>query len=262
CYDYCKLKGSYKYYGLQYGRECWCGVAGADYDGLGDLPQDSCRDSCPGVPEEDCGGRNAMQVFEYSSEEPTPTPAAGECYADVPLDRILADKNTVRDITIEGCKYLCEEDPSNACHGLQYGVECWCRPASSDISRHGESDRCTMRCGGVDEEICGGNNAMNVYSIAPIVDGELGCYADVPSDRILGDKTRDSAMTPARCKEVCEADPANAFYGVQFANECWCGPASSDYTRHGESDQCTMKCAGDDGLICGGHNAMSMYTLG
>lgn len=43
--------------------------------------------------------------------------------------------------------------------------------------------------------------------------------------------------------------------------QCWCGPASSDYTKHGESDQCKMACAGDDKFICGGNDAMNMYTL-
>ncbi|CAN0025635.1 unnamed protein product, partial [Sphacelaria rigidula] len=66
CYDYCKRKGSYMYYGLQYGSECWCGVAGTDYDGLGALPQDSCRQSCSGIPGKDCGGRNAMQVSDHT----------------------------------------------------------------------------------------------------------------------------------------------------------------------------------------------------
>ncbi|CAM9589195.1 unnamed protein product, partial [Sphacelaria rigidula] len=62
CFDFCNTKGTYQYFGLQYGSECWCGVSGADYAGLGSLPQSSCTKPCTGSPEEDCGGSNALQV--------------------------------------------------------------------------------------------------------------------------------------------------------------------------------------------------------
>lgn len=40
--------------------------------------------------------------------------------------------------------------------------------------------------------------------------------------------------------------------------QCWCGDASTDYAKHGDTT-CTYLCAGDSSEICGGKNAMSVY---
>ncbi|CAM9115389.1 unnamed protein product, partial [Sphacelaria rigidula] len=181
---------------------------GADYAGLGSLPQSSCTKACTGSPAEDCGGSNAIQVFEYTTggSGPTPTPPPmeppsgdGVCYADKQNARILPDaNNNVGGLTIASCKTICEADPTNAFYGVQYSKECWCGPDSSDISQHGLSAACTMPCSGNANEICGGSNAMNIYNMdspppSPgpsntFIDGD--CYADVQVDRIFPQSTK------------------------------------------------------------------------
>lgn len=59
------------------------------------------------------------------------------------------------------------------------------------------------------------------------------------------------------CKTLCED---YAFYGLEFANECFCGLKSEDYTVLGVSTSCDMQCTGDKSAICGGRNAMSVFT--
>lgn len=66
-----------------------------------------------------------------------------------------------------------------------------------------------MACGGASEEICGGSNAMSVYSNgggagptpAPIGgEGgvtELGCFVDVKNERIMVLGEASSSMTTA-----------------------------------------------------------------
>ncbi|CAM9842998.1 unnamed protein product, partial [Sphacelaria rigidula] len=165
---------------------------------------------------------------------------------------------------------------------------CWCGPGTSDFSQHGLSTACTMLCSGDADEICGGGNAMNVYRIGnnksfpptpgptptssptptpgPLHTPHPGggdCYADALNDRILPQSAKGIPdMTPESCKALCEADATHTYYGVQYGNECWCGPASSDIDKHGPSTACNKVCSGDANLICGGGNAMNIYRIG
>ncbi|CAN0266624.1 unnamed protein product, partial [Ectocarpus sp. 12 AP-2014] len=45
-----------------------------------------------------------------------------------------------------------------------------------------------------------------------------------------------------------------------MTTECWCGPAGTDYEKHGESTECTYECPGSPNETCGGFNAASVYA--
>ena len=51
------------FYGVQYGRECWCGPVGANYAKHGNST--ACIKPCMGNGAQTCGGGNAMDVYEY-----------------------------------------------------------------------------------------------------------------------------------------------------------------------------------------------------
>jgi len=44
---------------------------------------------------------------------------------------------------------------------------------------------------------------------------------------------------------------------VQWYHECYCG---DNYDRLGPADNCDTPCSGDNGQICGGALAISVYT--
>lgn len=50
----------YRYAGVQYKNECWCGNS---YGKYGDLPEASCGAYCPGNQSMTCGGYNAQRIF-------------------------------------------------------------------------------------------------------------------------------------------------------------------------------------------------------
>ncbi|CAN0058502.1 unnamed protein product [Scytosiphon promiscuus] len=95
----------------------------------------------------------------------------------------------------------------------------------------------------------------------------IGCFADSSEGRIFtGDKFTSADMTSEVCADLC---PDSAFFGTQFANECWCSDSESntafnnDFMVHGEG-VCDMVCSGDsDGVvveICGGLDSVSVYA--
>ena len=71
CEDYCGSKG-FKYYGVQYGSECWCGNS---YGKHGQLPDTRCNTQCVGQWNEPlrCGGELANSVFKVTKEFDTKT---------------------------------------------------------------------------------------------------------------------------------------------------------------------------------------------
>ncbi|CAN0495812.1 unnamed protein product, partial [Laminaria digitata] len=42
---------------------------------------------------------------------------------------------------------------------------------------------------------------------------------------------------------------------------CWCGLEGEDYSKFGNSADCTMPCSGDATVTCGGYNAFEIFEL-
>jgi len=80
CYKKCKLYG-YKYFGLQYGKECFCGNTFGKY---GKKHAIYCMKDCPGYKRKICGGKHANSVYQIinsSAPENTSFSYKG-CYKD------------------------------------------------------------------------------------------------------------------------------------------------------------------------------------
>ncbi|CAM9951820.1 unnamed protein product, partial [Pylaiella littoralis] len=60
------------------------------------------------------------------------------------------------------------------------------------------------------------------------------------------------------CARLCSGFP---FFGTQYGEECWCGleDAQAIFESNGEGS-CTTSCAGDSTKICGGFDAISVYS--
>eukprot|EP00903_Cladosiphon_okamuranus_P020285 g18615.t1 len=202
CFDICtEADGDYKYFGTEWGIECFCDTTLEDnlnleYGGC-DMP---CADpdvDGTGVEDSDrekCGGYKALSVYKIGAAGPAPTPPltaapnaaptadlAGAydeigCFADDQpgLDgkevRIMGDKTTSNDMNAEVCFGLCN-DGTNTHFGTQYGKECWCvyDPELQSITQFADVVKpCDMRCVGNpehDDERCGGYDAMTVYEM-------------------------------------------------------------------------------------------------
>lgn len=61
------------------------------------------------------------------------------------------------------------------------------------------------------------------------------------------------------CFFVC-LFPCSVVYG-NHERQCWCGVAGADYARHGVSEACGYRCAGDNQYVCGGHNAINVFSM-
>ncbi|XP_067937140.1 xylosyltransferase oxt-like [Watersipora subatra] len=90
----------------------------------------------------------------------------------------------------------------------------------------------------------------------------IGCYKDDPRKRDLSGPTAASSTdnSPIYCRNLCLAS-GYRYAGVQYGVECFCGNTYGKYEKLDESN-CGHPCPSNDTLICGGFNAMNIYSTG
>ncbi|CAM9620491.1 unnamed protein product [Ectocarpus sp. 6 AP-2014] len=205
-----------------------------------------------------CIGNVDDEVPTETETETTGSSYLG-CFSDLPDARIFTFEASAAAMTADVCLALCAD---SAYYGTQYSQECWCGAEGADYDANGEGV-CDMPCGGDANEICGGFYTMSVYEI-DVDDGEteeteetsyLGCFSDPADSRVFVENISSDAMTAEICSEACAG---SAYYGTQYATQCWCGAEGADYDANGEG-VCDMPCGGDANEICGGFYTMSVY---
>ncbi|KAF8952775.1 WSC domain-containing protein [Flammula alnicola] len=96
----------------------------------------------------------------------------------------------------------------------------------------------------------------------------VGCYTDRGGARTLKAQSfsNATAMTPALCIEFCGPSetffPTYGFAGVEFGQQCFCDGVIQLTANLTDSSECNLPCKGDDTLICGGNDRISVYTDG
>lgn len=200
---------------------------------------------------------------------PGPGSAAAACFRDRSVRDLDRYEFTRGDMTPQSCVAACRQR-GFAFAGVQFSSWCFC---ANGYGRYGAADNCNMRCAGDAGQICGGEWANSVYSVAtgaPVAPGtsvtppanepsaRLGCFRDQSVRDIDGFSFTAGNMTLQQCVAGCSAR-GFAFAGAQFATWCFCG---NRYGRYGPADNCNMRCAGNPDQICGGEWANSVYATG
>ncbi|KAM7190875.1 WSC domain containing protein, partial [Naviculisporaceae sp. PSN 640] len=167
CQAFC---ASWPYFGMEYGKECYCG--NAILNGAPDL-ESTCNVPCEGNTSQTCGGGGHMSIY-YDSSVPGPSaPAVFNganfigCYVELQQVRVLDNggvtSETAMDLTV--CSNYCYNlSPTRDWWGLENAKECWC---AFDINPNAvlasNPDGCGQACTGNDTQLCGGINLVAVY---------------------------------------------------------------------------------------------------
>ncbi|EWC45780.1 hypothetical protein DRE_05117 [Drechslerella stenobrocha 248] len=95
----------------------------------------------------------------------------------------------------------------------------------------------------------------------------LGCYnetLDITNDRAIygGNVTRTKDMTVGKCLAACKAMSSTYEYaGLEYTNECWCGPYLSELSEKLNDSRCDLGCVSNNSEACGGSLTVSVYKL-
>ncbi|EAA29543.1 hypothetical protein NCU05935 [Neurospora crassa OR74A] len=294
CAAYC-TDLSFPYFGVEYGRECWCGVSQPDAAQL--VPATDCSMTCAGAGDEICGAGNRINVYGRQMEVPADVGdyAYQGCYTDspVPSEKSLTGKVMYdADMTLDECRVSCQED-GYPYFGTEYGSQCFCgtKLYDGDNDSDNEGDyparaflvpnrECSMRCGGdaTNATTCGDANRLSVYwngivsgarnlALEDFVAADLpgwnyqGCMRDDVVQRTLtGPTLRNNDMTVETCVAFCNQG-GFVYAGLEFMSECYCGNAlnGGDDIEEVDDSQCEQLCAGSETEYCGGPNKLSLY---
>ncbi|KAK1757296.1 putative fungistatic metabolite [Echria macrotheca] len=250
CAAFC---ADYKYFGLEFGRECYCGNnvqdAGAAAPSADD-PSAACTFTCPGdeTGQTTCGAADVQDVYinnAYTPRVPDQSlsvPYRG-CFVDHGNPRVLPDNLLgADDMTAEKCAAHCSDF---SYFGLEFGRECWCGNAAPATPAK-ETD-CDFPCAGDDRTLCGGRNFINVWG------------APVASPETVAGGAASPSLTGRTCAAACSG---YAWFGVEYGTQCFCGTALRDSAAERPQAECAMRCGGDYGDVCGDADRMNVFWSG
>ncbi|KAL0941489.1 uncharacterized protein CTRU02_204252 [Colletotrichum truncatum] len=273
CAAFCS---AFALFGVEYGRECFCGNARDPSSQAAD-PSD-CNFRCSGDSRSLCGASNRLNI--YSNLSPTtqgPATLPGitslGCFVDS-IPRKLPSK-TISDgsMTAAKCAASCA---GYTYFGTQWSSECYCGNTVPDISA--PISDCNMVCSGNYNEFCGGSMRLNIYKVdqtsatkstsggtsgTTVSNGSsLGgftyrsCWTDTPYDRSLkAIDYRADDMTVEKCAERCKA---YTYFGLEYSRECFCG--DDLIGQAAPEDECKMSCMGAGDQKCGDSNRLNIYS--
>ncbi|KAH7130137.1 heme peroxidase [Dendryphion nanum] len=277
CAAFCS---TYQLFGMEYGRECYCGNtldASSNVMGLSD-----CSMPCSGNPSQTCGAGSRLSLYKNSKfVAPVNPPITGYnylgCYSEADGGRTLGDTDTTSDdMTVEKCATFCN---GSGYFGLEYSKECYCGAILNAGSTLQPAGDCSMRCAGNSTEWCGAGRRLNVYQkigvptpisttisvpppnpTAPSLPGYnyTGCFVDTVSQRSLSGRNRqDDNNSYESCASFCDG---YQYFGVEYGHECYCADKlSSPMPELRKDDECSMPCAGNSTEHCGAASRITVF---
>ncbi|KAM7216257.1 WSC domain containing protein [Rhypophila decipiens] len=269
----------FKYFGLEYGRECYCGDS--INQGSIETAAEECSFSCPGNSAETCGAGGRLTLYTRNSDASAPalpsTYRALGCHSEPTGGRALSAKVTrADDMTIQKCADICRAS-NFLVFGLEYYTECYCGNDLAPGSAVAPETDCSFRCAGNPNELCGGDWRINVFEFStdttaptstapstptptPSLDGWVseGCYTEANGQRALSDVSfYNDAMTLEKCAAVCHG---YAWFGVEYGRECYCGNTLNEGSVPAAPAECNFPCPGKLSQTCGAGNRLSLYS--
>ncbi|XP_025423118.1 uncharacterized protein LOC112692604 isoform X2 [Sipha flava] len=230
-----------------------------------------CSTSCLEDPSEKCGGSVTRNIYKtlYSDQQGKVKMDRIGCFNNFKRHPILNGwEITSNHLTPKNCVYSCyaRRFPYAA---LTSSKECLCSFKKPSFEAKTEDNMCATPCSGSSQQLCGGNNVIDVYSTGmewktdAIGNYYLGCFEESQSNRMFSNSRSLSKNTPELCSTICYK-LGYTYSGVTYIEGCFCGnqpPAESLFPKV-EDKQCNTKCAGDTNQYCGGGWRMGVFSTG
>ena len=256
CGEFCE---GFTYFGVEYGRECYCGNTLKE----GSVPaenQADCSFPCPGDRAYLCGAGMRLQLYKAGSASETTAPA--EVTPSAVSSTLVETPASSEPAEIEE-KSTSVSATSSSISTVSTSTESTTTPSTTaQTSSEEEEPTSTSTSASVKPTPTGpivdeGNKNFTYYS----------CVQEPSAGRLLGDQIFNNGthMTIDKCLERCWDFN---YAGVEYGRECWCGDkldfngnAGATPGKNVTDDKCWFLCPGDDMKYCGSGGHMSLYVL-
>ncbi|CAG8959276.1 hypothetical protein HYFRA_00013045 [Hymenoscyphus fraxineus] len=254
---------SYDYFGVEYGRECYCGNKLAPSSTK--APETDCSFTCAGDALEYCGAGNRLNVYIKNGTVPPPSTTAPAGPGTIPTppttpptqatglptgwqyDGCYTEGTTGRALTtlvfesgtnsVESCVNTCIAQGYTVA-GMEYSSQCFCDNVLYNGAAPTDDSKCQMSCSGNAAEKCGGPGALSLYHTGALkayaaptaqktgLPGSWvyqGCWSDNMDGRAL---FWQSILTTNNTATSCLNlchDYGYMAAGLQYGDECMCG---------------------------------------
>jgi WSC domain len=292
---------SYLYFGLEYSSQCYCGNAIT----TAILDESECSFPCVGDQTEFCGAGAILSVWSLGGAinlpgTATTTASAAPLTTIVPNSQYIgcySETNPRALGTVYGFSNTSVSNTLCAVYAQQlnlqyfyteYFSQCYAGNTLNSASVLIDASKCNDACQGNSLQICGGSNAISLWSNnlyvprqnpSPVnVTGSTAQYAYVNcytegtnNQRALSGNSQyqattapasvinPSSLTVEACAAYCGGG-GYRYFGVENGQECYCngaGPINGAVLGTG----CTTTCAGSPYEYCGGAAFLNVYKL-
>lgn len=218
CETFCSKDG-FKYMGVEYGRECYCGHT----LNTGSVATNSsdCDKVCGGNQWEICGGGSRLNMFQMNSTiykaPAVPTVYAGDatfgylgCYTEATSGRALSGKSYSdnKNMTAQACEAYCGS--TYTYFGVEYGQECYCGNQLNAGSVVAKESDCSKLCTGDTLQYCGAGSRLNVFKRKGASASSSSGSSSTPSTTASSTSTRVSSSVKASSTSTSSIRPSSS----------------------------------------------------
>ncbi|WWC65393.1 uncharacterized protein I303_108011 [Kwoniella dejecticola CBS 10117] len=255
----------------------WC-YCGNDWNfGTGSIvPSSYCTVGCTGNSTQKCGDYYRSSLYNITDADIAKSsvyhPAGWQgCYQDLSGKLALTANSWSGTVTPQSCINGCSE-LGYAYAGVENGKSCYCGN-TPQLTQRLPVSQCSSACTGNSTAVCGGPNAMDLYTTnsstttpaqvkakKPV--GYLGCFQDSGSNIAFPNyySYTVNPMSVEICKQSC-IELGYTYAGVENGNQCRCGNNVPTTTQYVASTNCNKVCSGNSSETCGAGGMLEAYTL-
>ncbi|KAJ6789799.1 hypothetical protein PWT90_02350 [Aphanocladium album] len=272
CATFCR---NYNYFGVEYGRECYCGNVLSS--GSQQAAQQDCSFICPGDGSEYCGAGNRLELYLRSVNTPTSD-------VKVPVDTSSTTTTTVTTGSSSTAPTTSSTalSTTSATSATSTATSATSSTASTSATSSSAASTTTPSTTTTTTSTTSSSTTTSAKptSTKPVIsEGNAnftyyGCFSEPNSGRLLTNQVYNNKtdMSIAKCLQKCESanvkTPYN-FAGVEYGQECWCGTSlrldgGQGATKPGQNvsgSDCSFLCPGNKTEYCGAGVRLSTYVL-
>ena len=260
CATNCAL---YQYFGLEYGRECWC--ANALNVNATKTAETDCNMPCAADKSQLCGDGNRLNVYYRG--------AAISSSSTVVSTTVQSTTQAVSSTTTQAASTSTTTQAPSSSSTTTQAPSTTVQSSSTTTTQAPTTTTTTLASTTMATST---RTTTTTTSLAPVYTGPpvtsqgnvnftyYSCVAEPSAGKLFPKQVENNAtMTIDRCLSVCSN---YAYAGVEYGRECWCGNTINFAGNTGAvpgknvSDaDCSTPCPGNSSQFCGNGNRINLY---